>query len=239
MRIHFLGSAKPAAQRAVQLLVARYGQSAIEEATHIVAIGGDGTALNALHAVRPTGRPVFAMRLPESVGALGNPFDPLGLPERLTSARKISIRPLKAEATRVAGGTATIFGINEIVVSRQRLQAAKLHVTMGETERCRKLIGDGLLVCTSIGSTGYNRSAGGPRLPQGSQLLAVTGLAVHHSSDWSNTVLNDQHIVDIEVVDHAYRQVRVETNMEDVPGISRVRISSCRHSALTLLLEGQ
>ena len=50
-RLHFLGSAKPAAQRAVQQLIACYGQSDIADASYVVAIGRDGTALNALHAV--------------------------------------------------------------------------------------------------------------------------------------------------------------------------------------------
>ena len=68
--IHFLASPKPAAQRAVRQFVDRYGQYDIATASHVVAIGGDGTTLRALHAVRPAmGKAVFAMRLPASVGA--------------------------------------------------------------------------------------------------------------------------------------------------------------------------
>ena len=112
----------------------RYGQCDIAAASYMVAIGGDGTALRALQAALPTpGKPVFAMRLPGSVGALGNAFDLANLDERLQAARRISVRPLRAEATLVAGGTVTAFGINEIVVSRQALQAAKLCV---KTEEC-------------------------------------------------------------------------------------------------------
>ena len=53
-RIHFLSSAKPAAQRAVQQLIDCYGQCDIAAASCIVAIGGDGTALRALQATLPT-----------------------------------------------------------------------------------------------------------------------------------------------------------------------------------------
>jgi NAD+ kinase len=124
--IHFLGSGRATTQQAAQQLISRYGQCDIAAASYIVAIGGDGTALRALQAALPTaGKPVFAMRLPGSVGALGNAFDLANLDERLQAARRISIRPLKAEATLVAGGTVTALGINEIVVSRQALQAAK------------------------------------------------------------------------------------------------------------------
>jgi NAD+ kinase len=44
-------------------LVQRYGQSDLSDADYIVAIGGDGTVLKALHAALLTARKaVFAMR---------------------------------------------------------------------------------------------------------------------------------------------------------------------------------
>ena len=49
IRIHFLSSAKPAAQ-----LIDCYGQCDIVAESCIVAIGGDGTALRALQATLPT-----------------------------------------------------------------------------------------------------------------------------------------------------------------------------------------
>ena len=85
MKIHFTGSSKPAAQHTVQQLIDRYGQNDLADATYVVAIGGDGTALNALRSVmaRPA-TAVFAMRLPGSVGALANVLSLTDLPERLT-----------------------------------------------------------------------------------------------------------------------------------------------------------
>jgi len=202
--------------------------------------GGDGTALKALHSVLAMpDKPVFAMRLPESVGALGNPLHLSNVPERLGAARRISIRPLKAEVRLVTGGIATSFGINEIVVTLERLQAARLHVRTGAMEPCRALTGDGLLVATPIGSTGYNRSAGGPTLPLDSHLVVLTGVAVHPPSHWSNIVLNDQATIDVEVADPAYRPARVETSIQEIREISRVTISASYDHPLTLLLEGR
>src|ERR1051326_9333669 len=131
MKIHFTGSPKPEAQRAVQELISRYGQCDIIAADYVVAIGGDGTTLNTLQAVRAgVGVPTFAMRLPGSTGALGNPFALAHLDQRLKSARRIFIHPLRAETTTLDGKIVTCFGINEIVVSRARLQAAKLDITL-------------------------------------------------------------------------------------------------------------
>ena len=69
MKIHFTGSAKPTAQHIVQQLIDRYGQNDLANAAYVVAIGGDGTALNALRSVMAMpGTAMFAMRLPDSVG---------------------------------------------------------------------------------------------------------------------------------------------------------------------------
>jgi NAD+ kinase len=157
------------------------------------------------------GRPVFGMRLEGSVGFLANRYDILGLHERLEAACKIKLRSLKAEIEQVSGHKRTVFSFNEIVLMRQRLQAAKLMITTGGTEQARELVGDGVLVATPVGSTGYNRSQGGPRLPLDSSLLAVTGLAVHYTSDWANAVLSDRELIDVEARDPEYRPVRLES----------------------------
>jgi NAD+ kinase len=54
MKIHFTGSAKPAAQHTIQQLIDRYGQNDPANAAYVVAIGDDGTALNALRSVMAT-----------------------------------------------------------------------------------------------------------------------------------------------------------------------------------------
>ena len=45
MKAHFVGSKKPAAQRAIAELVGQHGQADIADAAVICAVGGDGTAL--------------------------------------------------------------------------------------------------------------------------------------------------------------------------------------------------
>jgi NAD+ kinase len=238
MKIHFFGSPKAAARSAVQQLTARYGQSDISVADYVVAVGGDGTTLNALQAARAGSRaPVFAMRLPDSVGALGNSFEIAELEKRLQTACSIATRPLRAEVATVTGQIITCFGINEIVVSRARLQAAKLQVTIGDTAKPRVLVGDGVLVATPLGTTGYNQAAGGPLLPWSSRLLALTGIVIRTPSDWHNTVIDDRTIITVEVIDPRYRPVRLETNAEEVAQIAHARISCDDSVRLTLLLD--
>jgi NAD+ kinase len=236
MRIAFFASPKSAAQQALRQMTARYGQCDLADADHVVAIGGDGTVLKALHTVvAGTRQPVFAMRVAGSLGILANPFDLHGLHERLRVARRLSLCPLKAE-TEHGAGSATVFAINEIVLIRQRLQAAKLRVT-ARPDSFAPLIGDGLLVATPIGSSGYNRSVGGPGLPHGSSLLALTALAPHHRSEWRNIVLSDEAVIQVEVVNPDHRPVELQTSMRELTNIRRARISSSRDLRLTLLFD--
>lgn len=237
MKIHFVGSPKPAAKDALQHLIDAYGQSEFSEADYIVAIGGDGTTLKVLHSLlEAPSRPVFAMRLQDSVGALGNRYDLRNLRQRLNKSRRVSFSPLQATVICVNGATETLLGINEVVVSRQQLQAAKLSIRLGERETVH-LAGDGVLISTPIGSTGYNRSAGGPTLMLESQLLAVTGLSVCRPTHWSNIVIEDRVPVEIQVSDPIYRPVRIETVVREARDISSVQVSLRKEKTLTLLRE--
>jgi NAD+ kinase len=238
MKVHFIGSKKLTAQKAVQELVDKYGQTDPTDAAVICAVGGDGTILSALHTAHALkGTPVYGMRLPDSVGALGNTFHIAALEDRLQNARRISFRPLRAEATTVRGETVICSAINEIVVSRARLQTAKLRVSVEGLWTGQSLIGDGLLISTAIGSGGYNLAAGGPLLPWTSGLAALTGIVVRPSSKWRNTVVGEGTTVTVEVLDPQYRLVRLETSFQEISEVSGVRISRDDNSVLTLLVD--
>src|SRR5512142_2351060 len=134
MRVCFVASPRPAAQDIVRQLADRHGQCELPAADYVVVVGGDGTILKALHAtLTAPGKPVFAMRLGGSLGVLANRLDLADLPGRLQSARRISLRPLRAEARDTSGRSKTIYGINEVALVRQRLQAAHLSVTIDRT----------------------------------------------------------------------------------------------------------
>jgi NAD+ kinase len=236
MKIAFVASPKPIAQNALEQARRRYDHTELRDAEYIVALGGDGIAIRALNiGLQNRPIPVFAMRLEGSVGFLGNPFGLDDLPRRLRAARMVKLRPLKGRITDVDGRKSTVFGINEIALVRRQLQVAKMRITIGTAPRFASLIGDGVIISTPIGSTGYNRSAGGPVLPPDSALLALTGLTIRPNSDWSNTVVPDNVDIDIEILDPTSRPVRLETSLTEILGIGRVQISSaCEHEVMLL-----
>ncbi len=148
------------------------------------------------------------------------------------------MRPLQADAWDTSGRSKSLYGINEIVLIRQRLQAAKLTVTMDRSHTLPQLIGDGALLATLIGSTGYNHSVGGPELPLDLPLLALTGISVSRVSRWADRVIDHCTIVEVPVSEPEYRPVRrLETSLEEFSDVAEIRISCSRDLGATILLE--
>ncbi|RAS08294.1 NAD(+)/NADH kinase [Ensifer adhaerens] len=238
MKIAFLASPRPGAQEALEELVRQYGQSTIAEADYVITLGGDGTFLKALHALLNVAvKPVFPMRTHGSIGFLCNPLRMSDLGDRLYSAVQIELPVLQATVERVDGQQETLFAINEIVLVRQRLQQARFKLTVDDGNATMTLAGDGLALVTPIGSTGYNFSLGGPRLPLGSQLLVLTGIAVAHRNPWHRAVLTDQITLDVDIVEAEYHPVRIETAIEAIPDIRKARLSCNGNRKTKLLLE--
>jgi NAD+ kinase len=238
LQIHFFASGRPEAQHALKRLRDQYGQADLSTANYVVTIGGDGTTLQALHMAMPAGgTAIFAMRVGSSVGFLGNRFCVDGLRERLETAQIITFHPLRAAICDIHGTTFIALGFNEIAVMRQARQAAKLRILIDGAERIANFAGDGVLVATAIGSMAYNRSAGGPALAFDSGLLALTGLAPCRTAEWSNVVLSDQTVFDIEVHEPKYRSVRVDVGLEQIFEATHIRIAMASEFSSTLLLD--
>ena len=238
MKIAFLASPRPGAQEVLEQFVSRYGQRTISDADYVITIGGDGTALKALHALLDVSKkPVFPMRTQGSIGFLCNPLQISGLVDRLTNATPIDLPVLQADVERLGGQRKTVFAINEIVLLRQRLQQVCFKLTVDEGSATATIAGDGLALATPLGSTGYNQSLGGPRLPLGSKFLVLTGIALAHRPPWRHTVLNDRIVLDVEVIEPKYHPVRIETVIETVSDIRHARLSCSVDRKTTLLLD--
>ncbi|ASJ61529.1 NAD(+)/NADH kinase [Sinorhizobium meliloti] len=240
MKIAFRASPRPGAQGALHELSSRYGQTPAAEADFIVTLGGDGTALEALHeTLAMPAKPVFAMRTDSSTGVLCNSLRVHGLIERLHAAARVELPVLQAEIEQAGGRSQVLFAINEIVLERQVFQQAKLSVAVRGNGDPMNINGDGLVLTTPIGSTGYNRTLGGPLLPLGSSLMAVTGKAIGCPLAWSPAVLSDHEILDVEVIEAAHRPVQIATTSETIPNICRARLFRSPDRTVTLLVDGE
>ena len=84
--IHFHAAETPEGRAALAELTKLYGQVAPDAAEFIVALGGDGTLLEALHRHHQLHKPFYGMNR-GSVGFLLNPYVTNDLIARLTAAQ--------------------------------------------------------------------------------------------------------------------------------------------------------
>ena len=167
--------------RLVQLFGAEKGRRVAEpgaagESDLVVALGGDGTTLAAVHAAGA--EPVLGVAC-GSLGALTatNGDDLAGALDRV-AADDWTPRPLPALAVDTGGAT-PFAAVNDMVVVREGAGQLTAEVSV-DGQLFIRFAGDGLVVATQLGSSAYTLAAGGPVLaPGASGGMVFTPLAPH------------------------------------------------------------
>jgi NAD+ kinase len=233
-RLGFLSSGTPEAEAALAELSDRYGRTAPEMADVLVALGGDGLMLQALHKAMAWRKPIYGMNR-GTVGFLMNEYATDDLVERIAAAKASIVHPLFMRTESVDGTVATARAINEVVLWRQTYQAAKLRIAIDGKERLDELVADGLLVATPAGSTAYNLSANGPILPLDSPLMALTSISAFRPRRWRGALLPDRATVSIEVLEAEKRPVTAAADQVEVRNIIRLSVRMDHAIGLVLL----
>jgi NAD+ kinase len=160
-------------------LVVRAGTSddAAADADICIALGGDGTILNALRLYAGTGVPVFGINFGE-MGFLAT-VDRDAAREGFERALSGDYEVLTLPGIEVSGARGRWLAINDVSMHRQQgKRVADLEYSVSEHEvgrvRC-----DGLVVATPAGSTGYNLANGGPVMAWGVVGYVVSFIAPH------------------------------------------------------------
>jgi NAD+ kinase len=235
-RIAFVTSAAPQADTAREALVQRYGEIDPAEADVIVALGGDGLMLQTLHKFMASGKPIYGMNR-GTVGFLMNEYHEEGLKERIAAAEETIIHPLSMCAIDTHGTIHTARAINEVSMFRQANQAAHLRILVNGKERLAELDGDGVIVATPAGSTAYNLSAGGPIIPIGAALLAITPISPFRPRRFRGALLPDTAAVAIEVLGPDRRPVAAVADHHEVRFVQRVDIHMEHKIAMRMLFD--
>jgi NAD+ kinase len=143
----------------------------------IVALGGDGTILKALHASASTQTPVLGVAY-GSLGALTTlPADELQAGLDRFAAGDWRSRDLPALVIRAEDGQIAS-AVNDLVVARGRGTQLLVDVYV-DGELYVRLAGDGIAVATPLGSSAYSMAAGGSLLAEGLDAFVCTPLAMH------------------------------------------------------------
>ena len=227
-----------AAEDAEDALRSAYEFVDVEEAIGVVALGGDGFMLQALHGLldRRSDQPVFGMNL-GTVGFLMNHWRAENLAERLAAALAVTINPLVMEATTTDGAVHRLPAINEISLLRETRQTAWIEVAVDGRVVLPELICDGVLVATPAGSTAYNLSAHGPILPLASGMLALTAISPFRPRRWRGAILPEAARITLAILDPVKRPVSAVADQYEVRDVASVEVTIDRARALTLLFD--
>jgi NAD+ kinase len=143
----------------------------------VLAIGGDGTTLHALHAAAECDRAVLGIAC-GSLGAL-TAVAASELADALDRVAAGAWRPRRLPGVRLVHGDGTTrVALNDVVVVRNGAGQVAVEIQVDDDLYVR-YAGDGIVVATPIGSSAYTLAAGGPILAGSSDGLVVTPIAAH------------------------------------------------------------
>ncbi len=202
----------------------------------VVAIGGDGLMLHLLHEYEKSQTSVYGVNC-GTVGFLMNSFREENFLENLEKAKESRLFPLRMNVTDVDGKLHSHVAINEIALLRQSSQAAKIRVAVNGYERISSLAADGILVATAAGSTAYNLSAGGPIIPFGSKILALTPISPFRPRNWNGALLPADSKIKLEVLKSNSRPVSATADFNSVQNVKEVEIFEDRSLYFKILFD--
>lgn len=163
----------------------------------VCSLGGDGTTLRAAHVVGKTGIPLLSYNF----GHLGF-LHGAGVQDLIPALQaavdgKLSYDErgmLEAAVTYEDGRVDTQIAINELVVSRGHFgRIVELDLSINDTF-ITTIKGDGILVATPTGSTGYALSAGGPLISPVHEGLCVVPISPHSLTSRALVTSRDDRI---------------------------------------------
>ncbi len=232
----FRCSATERAQGTYAELCDRYGDTPLQDADVIVAIGGDGFMLQTLHDTMERKLPIYGIRS-GTVGFLMNDHTNVDLYQRLAEAEPAVIHPLRMATCDHKGKREEALAINEVSLLRETHQTAKIRILIDGQERMSELVCDGILVATPAGSTAYNLSAHGPILPIDARLLALTPISAFRPRRWRGALLPHKAHVRFEIMEHEKRPVSAVADNEEVRHVLSVDVCEAREISMTMLFD--
>lgn len=142
-----------------------------------IVLGGDGTYISASHFLLGQATPILGLHL----GSLGfltkHPLE--NATPLIKMAFKNELKKYEYNWLEVSCGSENFFCLNEVVIERgTSTQVLSLNI-FSQNELIFPLTGDGVSICSALGSTAYNLAAGGPILHPQSQCWAITPICSH------------------------------------------------------------
>jgi len=202
----------------------------------VIAVGGDGLMLHLLHDFEKNPLPIYGINC-GTVGFLMNSFHEENFLENLAKAQISTLHPLRMNALDEDGKQHSHIAINEVSLLRQTSQAAKIKIEINGQERIACLTADGALVATSAGSTAYNFSAGGPIIPLGAEILALTPISPFRPRNWHGALLPANSKIKFEILEHKLRKVSATADSREIRNVREVLVYEDKTISFKILFD--
>ena len=142
----------------------------------IVTLGGDGTLLSGIDEAMRLEAPMLGVNLGH-VGFLTE-IEPYQIRQAVARIAAGDYREEERMLLKADGYEA--FGLNDVSITRSPTSARILTLAVYLDGRLiQRFAGDGLIIATPTGSTGYSMSAGGPLVTPGVDLMLLTPICAH------------------------------------------------------------
>lgn len=218
--------------------------AAIGELALVVALGGDGTILKAVHLVGEMEVPLLGVNLGRLGFLSGSDADGMRTAVASALAGECGIerrQTLEAHVVMEGRVVGRYRALNEVALGRASAgrvinATISMNGTLLTTFNC-----DGVVVATATGSTAYSLSAGGPIVSPEVSCLVVTPVAPH-TLERRAIVAGPSDVIEIALPDPSRRDACVAVDGNATPcrqAIESVTVRRCEHDVLLVKLDGR
>lgn len=226
----------PKAKELYNLLAKKYSLFCENEADIIVCLGGDGFMLHCLHNYIHLNKPLYGINCGSKGFLLNEKSDNKDLISNIKNSLEFRLYPLVATFTNTDGKIDNSFAFNEVSFLRSKPSSSHLSIDVNDEKRMDKLIGDGLLIATPVGSTAYNRSCGGNILSTSSNMLAITPINPFNPLNWKGTTTHSGSTIEINNLD-LKRPVNIYADFHKFENIASSKIQLFKEKHVSLLFD--
>lgn len=182
-----------------------------------LVIGGDGTMLEAIHRYDARYR-----YLGLNCGHLGFLMNEVDVDTRARIEAGAWFAQRFPRLRMRCNGTTTL-AVNDVYIERSSGSTCHLKVTVDGVEVVDRMVADGVIAATPLGSTAYSFSAGGPAAHPLLQAIHLTPICPHQPR-LAPIVLPAASKVRVEVLEPELRPARVVVDGEGIEGANVVEI---------------